>query len=110
VTTFEGGNVIAGEPFTLFCRVVLSEVLVNQPEIVWLSPQGNIVTTSGQVTVGIQELTGNPSRLNTYTIQFNPLMTSNAGNYQCQATIMSPYRTKQRTVSSSHNLTVISEF
>ena len=110
MTTFVSGDAIAGEMFTLFCRVAVSEVFVNQPEIVWLSPQGNTITTSDQVTVGIQELTGIPSRLNTYTIQFNPLMTSNAGSYQCQATVMSPYGTKRRTVSSGHNLTVTSEF
>ena len=110
MTTFVSGDAIAGEMFMLFCRVVVSEVLVNQPEIMWLSPQGDTITSSDRVTIGIQEQSGNPSRLNTYAIQFNPLMTSNAGSYQCQATVMSPYGTKRRTVSSGHNLTVTSEF
>ncbi len=109
VTTFASGSTFAGQPFTLFCRVIVSEDLINPPSIAWLSPEGSTLVTSGEVTVGLQELTGNPSRLNTYMAHFDPLMTSNAGTYMCQATVTSPYRTKQVTVSVSHNITVQSK-
>ena len=109
MTTFESGTAIAGQAFTLFCRVVLSEDVVRQPEITWLSPQGETLITEDELTVGLQEITGNPSRLTTYMAQFNPVMTSNAGNYICQATVYSPYGTIQRTVTNSHNVTVESE-
>ena len=83
--------------------------LETQPQIGWLSPEGETLTSAGGLTVGRQQVAGNPSRLTTYMVQFSPLLTSHGGMYTCQATISSPYGTIQQTEMTTQNVSVQSK-
>lgn len=109
ISTFEDGDSVAGQTLTLLCRVILPEGLITPPQIAWLSPQGSILTSEGELTVGNQELTGNPSRLSTYMVQFSSVLTSHGGTYTCQATVSSLYGTIQKSVFRMHNVSVQSK-
>ena len=103
------GMPVAGQTLTLLCRVTAPDGLIMEPQITWRSPQGNILSSEGEVTVGNQPVIGNPSRLTTYTIQFSPLLTSHGGTYTCQATVNSPYLTIQQSAAGTWNVSVQSE-
>ena len=106
VNIAESGVPEAGQTYTLLCRVVLPDGLTTEPEVTWLSADGDTLTSAGEITVGRQQVSGNPSRLTTYMIQFSPLLTSHGGMYTCQATVSSPFGTIQQTVSSARNVSV----
>lgn len=89
--------------------MVLPEGLTTVPQVAWLSPNGEVLMSEGELTVGNQQAVGNPSRLTTYMAQFSPVLTSHAGVYTCQATVSSAYGTIQQTVTSEHNMTVESK-
>ena len=105
----EEGVPVAGETFTLLCRVILPDGLTTQPQITWISPQGNTLTSEGELTVGNQLVVGNPSRLTTYIIQFSPLLTSHGGTYTCKATVNSPFETIRQSATRAQNLSIGSE-
>ena len=109
ISTFDDGTAVAGQTFTLFCRIVLPEGLVTVPMIEWISPEGEAMTSEGELTVGNQQVIGNPSRLTTYVAQFSPVLTSHAGIYTCQVTVTSAYGTIRESVATMHNVTVESE-
>ena len=110
ISTFADGTAVAGQAFTLFCRVVLPEGLATRPLVVWFSPEGEVMVSGGELTVGNQQVVGNPSRLTTYMAQFSPVLTSHGGTYTCQATVSSPYGTIQQSVTAEHNVTVESKW
>lgn len=60
ISTFDGGTATAGQAFTLFCRVVLPEGLTTQPQIVWLSPEGDILASEAELTVALSKLLATP--------------------------------------------------
>ncbi len=103
------GDPVAGQTFTLLCRVILPDGLTTEPQIAWLSPEGNTMMSEGELTVGNQLVIGNPSRVTTYMAQFSPLLTSHGGTYTCQATISSPFGTIQQSVSRAQNVSIESE-
>lgn len=103
------GTSTAGQTFTLLCRVILPDGLTTQPQIVWLSPEEDVLTSEGELTVGNQLLIGNPSRVTTYVAQFSPLLTSHGGAYTCQATISSPFGTIRQSVTRVQNVSVLSK-
>ena len=109
INTFDDGSTIAGQTFTLFCRIVLPEGLTTEPLVAWLSPEEEVLISEGELTVGNQQVVGNPSRLITYMAQFSPVLTSHAGIYTCQVTVTSPYGTIRQSVTSDHNVTVQSK-
>ena len=95
-----------GASFTLLCSVTIPHGITTEPQIAWLSPEGNVLTSEGGVTVGDQPIIGNPSRLTTYVIQFRPLMTSHAGTYTCLVTLTSPFRTIEVSAARSENVSI----
>ena len=103
------GTPTAGETFTLLCRVILPDGLATEPQIAWLSPQGNILISEGELTVGNQFVLGNPSRVTTYMVQFSPLLTSHGGTYTCRTTVSSPFGTILQTVTRTQNVSVQSK-
>ena len=106
VSIFEDGSAVAGETFTLLCRVVLPDGLTTRPMVEWLSPEGNTLMSEGELTVGDQQVIGNPSRLTTYMAQFSPVMTSHGGTYTCQATVLSPQGTLQESSATTYNVSI----
>ena len=104
------GDPVAGQAFTLVCRITLPDGLSTEPQISWLSPQGDVLTSEGELTVGSQPVLGNPSRLVTYVTQFSPLLTSHGGTYTCQVTVSSPHGTIQPSSSMAQEVTVASMF
>lgn len=103
------GDSVAGQTFNLLCRITLPGGLSTEPQIVWLSPEGDILTSEGELTVGNQPVFGNPSRLITYMAQFSPLLTSHGGSYTCQVTVSSPFGTIRRSMSVAQNVSVASK-
>lgn len=89
--------------------MVLPEGLTTAPQVEWISPEGEALTSEGELTVGNQQVIGNPSRLTTYMAQFSPVLTSHAGIYTCLVTVTSVYGTIQESVTSMQNVTVESE-
>ena len=109
VNIITSGVSIAGQIYSLLCRVTAPEGLTSEPQVRWISPQGNTLSTGGELIVGNQPVIGNPSRLTTYSIQFSPLLTSHGGEYTCQATVSSPYQTVQQSTARTANLSVQSK-
>ena len=110
ITIVEEGTPVAGKTFTLFCRVILPDGLTAEPQISWLSPQGRVLVSEGELIVGNQVVIGNPSRLTTYMVQFSPVLTSHGGTYTCQTTVSSPYGTIEQSVTRAQNVTVESKW
>ncbi len=100
---------VAGDSFTLLCSVTIPHGITTEPQLAWLSPDGNVVSSEGEVTVDNQPIIGNPSRLITYIIQFSPLMTSHAGTYTCLVTLISPFGTIEVSATRSENISVQSK-
>ena len=100
------GMPYVGVSFTLHCRVTIPRGITTEPQIAWLSPEGNILSSEGDITVGNQPIIGNPSRLTTYTIQFSPLNVSHAGTYTCLVNLTSPFDTIEVSTCRSENVSV----
>ena len=98
-----------GRTFALLCSVTIPGGVATEPQIMWLSPEGSMVSSEGEVTVGNQPIIGNPSRLTTYVIQFSPLMTSHAGTYTCQVTLTSPFGTIEVSAIRTENVSIESK-
>jgi hypothetical protein len=109
LSVIQDGAPVAGQTFALLCRVVLPDGLPTRPSIAWYSPQGNVLMSEGELTVGNQQVIGSPSRVSTYAIQFSPVLTSHGGTYTCRATVSSPRGTLQESVTMAQNLTVESK-
>lgn len=97
---------VVGTSFTLGCRVTIPSGVTTEPQLAWLSPEGNIMSSNGYITVGNQPVIGNPSRLTTYIIQFNPLVVSHAGTYTCLVNLTSPFGTIEVSTSRPENVSV----
>ena len=103
------GTSIAGQIYTLLCRVTVPDGVTTEPLITWYSPQGSALLSGGELIVSNQPVIGNPSRLTTYSAQFSRLLTSHSGMYTCRATITSPYGTIQQSASRTANISIQSE-
>ena len=82
VTNF--GSAMAGQDFSLFCNISMANALVYSFK--WLRLDGGNMTmpdkTNGsRVTVS--------SSLYSSMLEFNPLRTTDGGQYQCVVTVMS---------------------
>ena len=82
VTNF--GSARAGQDFSLFCNISMANALVYFFQ--WLRLDGGsmavtVKTSGSRVTVS--------SSLYSSTLEFNPLRTSDGGQYQCVVTVMS---------------------
>ena len=102
-------TITPGEAYTLICRVAVQNGLMSSPQITWLNPNGQVLSSEGAITVEIQPVIGNPTRLTSYALTFSPLHTSHAGTYTCRATVVSRYGTMMQSASATANITVQSE-
>ena len=107
VSIIPDGTPTAGEQYTLLCTVTVGEEPHTGPEVVWLGPDGEILTSEGEIIVATEPvLADSPTRLTTHALIFTTLRTSRGGTYYCQATILSPYGTIGKNTSTSLDVIV----
>ena len=81
------GNPTAGESYTLTCTALeLIDCLKNMPSLQWLDSSGSAVNGT-DITVGELQITDSAAIL---ALTFDPVHTSHAGEYSCQAMLESP--------------------
>ena len=95
VTITPSGSSTAGSPYTLTCTVMVVNGLVVVPQVIWLKNGTSVV---GDVTSGMAS-----ANTTTLTLQFNPLHTSNGGQYSCIANVSIPII----SITSYHTLAYI---
>ena len=79
------GSSVAGDEYSITCTVMEDiEGLTNSPTLRWVDPDGN--TVSGEL-ITVNETTDMSA---TQTLTFDPLRTSDGGNYTCQVMLVSP--------------------
>ena len=83
VTITPSGSSTAGSPYTLTCTVMVVNGLVVVPQVMWLMNGKSVIGGNG--TSGM--VTGNTTTL---TLQFNPLYTSDGGQYSCITNVSIP--------------------
>ena len=83
VTSF--GSARAGENFSLFCNISMANALVYSFK--WLKLDGGSMTTPDKTNDS--RVTVSNSSLYSSMLEFNPLRTSDGGQYQCVVTVMS---------------------
>ena len=80
------GSSTAGSPYTLTCTVMVVNGLVVVPQVMWLKNGSSVVVGNGiSVTPGVVS-----ANTTTLTLQFNPLHTSDGGQYFCIANVSLP--------------------
>ena len=106
VTITPSGSSTAGSPYTLTCTVMVVNGLVVVPQVMWLKNGASVVVGNGtSVTPGVVS-----ANTTTVTFQFNPLHTSDGGQYSCIANVSLPVISITSLFNiSSVNLTVQSE-
>ena len=106
VTITPSGSSTAGSPYTLTCTVMVVNGLVVVPQVMWLKNGASVVVGNGiSVTPGVVS-----ANTTTLTLQFNPLNTSDGGQYSCIANVSLPVISITSLFNiSSVNLTVQSE-
>ena len=103
VTISPDGSTTAGDVYTLTCNATVVENLAVEPDIEWLYSNGTIV----DITVGTIMMTSN---VFTRNLTFNPLRTSDGGQYICNTSInVSSISLKSISSESSLNVTVQSK-
>ena len=104
VTITPSGSSTAGSPYTLTCTVMVVNGLVVVPQVMWLKNGTGVV--GGNVTSGMVS-----ANTTTLTLQFNPLHTSNGGQYSCIANVSIPITSITSLYNTSvSSLTVQSKF
>ena len=78
----------AGQPLSLTCNVTIVEYLIVSPQVNWISPDGFVISTDGNPSVGGAPLVS--GTLSTRNITFSSLHTSHAGQYTCWAYLNVP--------------------
>ena len=100
------GSTTAGAVHTLTCNATVVENLAVRPDIEWLYTNGTAVDGSN-ITVGTIMMTNN---VFTRNLTFNPLRTSDGGQYICNTSInLSSISLKGISSESSLNVTVQSK-
>ena len=89
------GPPVAGYNFTLTCTVTQTEGLIRRPSLMWIDSNSQLVTSTGDIMIN----TVNSGQMINYTLQFDPIRTSDEGSYTCIAILASPALTM--TINSS---------
>ena len=99
VTITPSGNSTAGSPYTLTCTVMVVNGLVVVPQVMWLKNGTSVV--GGNKTYGMAS-----ANTTTLTLPFNPLYTSDGGQYSCITSISIPVISITTTDTSVMNIIV----
>ena len=78
----------AGQPLFLTCTVTVVEYLIVSPQVEWIPPDGSVISTDGNPSVGGAPVVS--GTLSTRNITFSSLQTSHAGRYTCWAYLNIP--------------------
>ena len=103
VTVTPSGSSTAGSPYTLTCTVMVVNGLVVVPQVMWLKNGGSVVVGNGiSVTPGVVS-----ANTTTLTLQFNPLHTSDGGQYSCIANVSLPVVSITSLYSTTSYTTIV---
>ena len=108
------GVLYAGIPLTLTCSIQLNPAVDTTVMVtrMWSGPGSQGVSNSSRVTVS--NLLKRSTFLYKTTIEFDPLSTTDSGNYECEATVtpdpQSQFVNMSTTGSDMHSVTVQSEY
>ena len=83
VMTTSSGTMSPGSSITLSCTVGVVEGLIVQPAIVWTKQAVSVDGDTALNSISVGAMRTN----NIATIYFNPINTSDAGQYTCTATV-----------------------
>lgn len=97
---------MAGETYTLTCRVEVVEGLPVSPTVTWRDSFNNPVTVESGITIGSPLVEGSRTTLR---LSFSLLHTSHGGNYIC-STSLEIEDIYNATLSEGFNVIVESEF
>ena len=87
-----GQNALHNTDYTLTCTVTAISGMNLAPSVEWVGPDGGVVVSGGNITVGEVETRGS---ISTLTLSFSPVLTSNDGRYVCRAAISVPWMDSQ---------------
>ena len=103
VTITPSGSSTAGSPYTLTCTVMVVNGLVVVPQVMWLKNGARVVVGNGiSVTPGVVS-----ANTTTLTLQFNPLHTSDGGQYSCIANVSLPVISTTELYTNNTYTTVV---
>ena len=98
-------SAIVGREFVMTCTVTVVRGLTAVPRVVWTGPDGNLTHTKN-ITMGYEQTSG---LMTTRSLTLHSLQSSEGGQYSCTAAVsISGFETLPQ-ISSSKQLTVISE-
>ena len=102
-----GRNALYGSEYTLLCTVRAITGMTLPPSIEWVGPDGTVLVSEGNVTVGEVETRGTVSTL---SLSFHPVHSSQGGFYTCRATVNVPWMVDQPAqLSTTFNMPVTSK-
>ena len=90
--TTNSRKALNGSNFTLFCTVRAISGMRLTPSMEWVGPDGTVVTNTGKRTVTEVKTRGTMS---TFSLSFDPILTSDGGMYTCRAAINVPWMQRQ---------------
>ncbi len=108
VSNSSGQNALNNTEYTLVCAVRVIAGMNLPVRMEWVGPDGAVVGSEGNWTVGEVETQGT---LSTLTLSFHPVFVSDGGSYLCKAAITVPWmRTQPPQFSASVHMPVTSEY
>ena len=114
ITPNHTGVLYAGTPLTLTCSIQLNPAVDTTVMVtrMWTGPGSQVVSNSSRLTVS--NILKRSTFLFETTIQFDPLTTTDSGNYECEATVtpdpQSQFVLMSTTSSDTHAIIVQGEY
>ena len=98
------GSALNGSEYTLECTVSAITGMTLPPSVEWVGPDGTVLASEKNVTIGEVETRGTVSIL---SLIFNPVLSSQGGYYRCRATVNVPWMAVQPPqLSATFNMVV----
>ena len=88
VSNSSGQDALNNTAYTLVCSVTVISGMNLPVRMEWVGPDGTVVSTSGNKTVGEVERQG---ALSTLTLSFHPVFVIDNGNYTCRTNVIVPW-------------------
>ena len=108
ITNSSGQDTLNNTDYTLVCAVRVISGMTLPVRMEWVGPDGAVVGSEGNRTVGEVETQGT---LSTLTLSFHPVFFADGGQYVCRASITVPWMTRQPPQkSASVHITVSGKY